>query len=100
MKFVGFDWDKGNLQKCAKHGVSSEEIESLFTDATLYVSSDAAHSLTETRLRAVGRAYNGRSVFLVFTVRRRPEGNVIRPISARYMHKKEVAYYEKEIPEF
>lgn len=26
----GYDWDDGNYQKCQKHGVSIEEIETLF----------------------------------------------------------------------
>ena len=33
MKMVtvaGFDWDEGNLAKCAKHGVPVDEIEALF----------------------------------------------------------------------
>ena len=25
----GFAWDRGNLEKCQKHGVSSDEIEAL-----------------------------------------------------------------------
>ncbi len=28
MRVSGFDWDKGNLAKCLKHGVSLAEIES------------------------------------------------------------------------
>jgi len=27
MEIAGFDWDDGNWPKCAKHGVSQEEIE-------------------------------------------------------------------------
>jgi hypothetical protein len=27
---AGFDWDDGNRSKCHKHGVSAEEVESLF----------------------------------------------------------------------
>ena len=52
---------------------------------------DEAHSQTEQRFRAVGRDETGRAIFVVFTVR----GNLIRPISARYMHKKEAEHYEK-----
>jgi len=29
MKFSGFDWDSGNLEKCQKHGISAELIESV-----------------------------------------------------------------------
>ena len=46
---------------------------------------------------AIGTMANGRGVFVVFTLRQREGETLIRPISARYMHRKEVAYYEKEI---
>ena len=97
MKVVGFDWDGGNRDKCQKHGVSMEVIESLFADDHLYIGPDIANSKREKRFRAIGKALNGRDVFLVFTLRHRAVGILIRPISARYMHKKEVTYYEKEI---
>lgn len=29
----GFDWDEGNREKCAKHGVTIEEIERIFDDS-------------------------------------------------------------------
>ena len=29
----GFAWDRGNLEKCQKHGVSSDEIEALLRSA-------------------------------------------------------------------
>jgi uncharacterized DUF497 family protein len=32
----------------------------------------------------------------VFTLRRKGDKQMIRPISARYMHKKEIESYEKE----
>lgn len=89
-----FDWDDGNREKCQKHGVSLETIEALFTQ-TLYVEPDPATA--EERFRAVGRARDGRSVFLVFTTRERNEQLLIRPISARYMHQREVDAYEKTI---
>jgi len=38
-------------------------------------------------------------VFIVFTVRRKGDELLIRPISARYMHKKETDAYEKENPD-
>ncbi len=41
----------------------------------------------------------GRGVFMVFTLRRRGDELLIRPISARYMHKKEIDGYEKENPD-
>jgi uncharacterized protein len=38
-------------------------------------------------------------VFIVFTFRRKGDEVLIRPISARYMHRKEVEAYEKENPD-
>ncbi len=29
-KIDGFDWDAGNWPKCAKHGLSKQEIEEVF----------------------------------------------------------------------
>lgn len=94
----GFDWDKGNRAKCEKHGLSAATVESLFT-RPLAVLPDAAHSQRENRFRAIGRTEKGRGVFIVFTLRRRGEEILIRPISARYMHKKEIETYEKENPD-
>jgi hypothetical protein len=97
MDVVGFEWDSGNREKCRKHGVPMEEIESLFTRPHA-IRVDAEHSKSEERLRAIGKTAAGRYVFLVFTIRERDDGHYIRPISARYMHKKEIEYYEKENP--
>jgi len=38
-------------------------------------------------------------MFVAFTFRERLGRRLIRAISARYMHKKEIAAYEKENPE-
>ena len=54
-----------------------------------------AHSTVETRFLAIGRASSGRHVFLAFTWRERNGDRYIRPISARYMHAKEVRHYEQ-----
>ena len=97
MKFNGFDRDSGNRAKCQKHGVSVAEIESLFLGTPL-VASDILHSSKEQRFRAVGRTIKKRPLFIVFTLRHKEETLLIRPISARYMHKKEIKDHEKEIP--
>jgi len=92
----GFAWDGGNLEKCQKHGVSVAEIESLFR-RPVAVLPDPAHSGSETRFKAIGRNDRGRHIFLVFTLRRRGSRVLIRAVSARYMHRKEIEHYEKEI---
>lgn len=93
----GFDWDEGNREKCQKHGLSVAEIEDVF-GRPLMVLPDNAHSVTEERLQAIGKTAQGRHVFLVFTVRKCGSKEYIRPISARYMHQKEIESYEKENP--
>jgi hypothetical protein len=49
--------------------------------------------------KAIGETAAGRRVFLVFTLRDKDGKRLIRPISARYMHGKEVEHYEKENPD-
>jgi uncharacterized DUF497 family protein len=95
---AGFDWDRGNRAKCRKHSVSVEEIESLFLRPVMILP-DESHSLTESRLKAIGKTAAGRYVFLVFTMREKEGKRYIRPISARYMQGKEVEHYEKENPD-
>ena len=94
MEFSGFDWDDSNRSKCRKHGVSAAAIEGLFA-VGLTILPDDRHSQAEQRFRAIGRILQGRAIFVVFTLRERDGGLLIRPISARYMHKKEVEHYEK-----
>jgi uncharacterized DUF497 family protein len=97
LQFQGFDWDRGNRAKCQKHGLSIALIEGLFT-RPLAIVPTVADSREENRFCAVGQTGNGRKVFLVFTLRRKGDKQLIRPISARYMHKKEIESYEKENP--
>jgi len=93
-RIAGFDWDDGNWPKCGKHGVSRDEIEAALTTGP-DVYPDRGRGPVESRYNAVGRAAMGRSVFIVFTIRRHWNGMKIRPISARYMHRKEVLRYEQ-----
>ena len=91
MRIAGFDWDDGNWPKCGKHGVSRETIERLFLEGRARVAPDLKHTThTESRHIAVGRV-DDRALFVAFAFR----GNYIRPISARYMHAKEVSSYEE-----
>ena len=91
---TGFDWDDGNKTKCQKHCVSLPDIESAFL-RPMKVFPDLAHSQNEFRYIAFGSTETGRNLFICFTLRLREEKTYIRPVSARYMHKKEVEYYEK-----
>jgi uncharacterized DUF497 family protein len=86
LRFGGFDWDDGNRTKCRKHGVSLTQIEALFAHNPR-IAPDPKHS-----------ASTGRPVFVAFTIRTKNGRRLIRPVTARYMHAKEIAAYEKESP--
>ena len=90
----GFDWDSANREKCQRHGVSIREIESAF-DRPIAVVPDPTHSAGEARFKAIGVTAQRRHVFVVFTLRSRDGETLIRPISARFMHKREVDHYEE-----
>jgi uncharacterized DUF497 family protein len=89
----GFDWDAGNRRKCQKHGVAEAEA---FLLSDPRIAPDPKHSVHEERLMAVGRNSRGRAMFVVFTMRQKDGKRLIRPLSARYMHKKEIESYEAE----
>jgi uncharacterized protein len=91
----GFDWDDGNRSKCEKHGVSIAEIEALFRHVPR-VAPDLKHSAGEDRLIAMGKTGAGRPLFVAFTMRTKDGRALIRPVTARYMHAREIAAYEKE----
>ena len=95
MRVTGFEWDEGNRSKCQKHGVSTAAVESLF-HRPIAVLPDPLHSKSEERFKAIGKTDKGRGIFVVFTLRARRGKTFIRPISARYMHGKEMDHYEKE----
>lgn len=96
MEIHGFDWDEGNRKKCQNHGLTLEEIESAFR-LEPHIMINTRHLSLEDRFHAVGITAKGRYVFIVFTFRSGLDGTLIRPISARYMHQKEIDHYEKQI---
>jgi len=95
MQIAGFDWDDGNRSKCQEHGISETAIESMFR-SSIAVLPDPLHSKSEERFKAIGKSEAGRWIFVVFTLRTRRGKRLVRPISARFMHRKEVEHYEKE----
>ncbi len=97
VSFSGFEWDEGNRRKCQKHGVSIEEIEHVLTHAETLITPDPKNPGGEARFLAIGRTQDGRYTFVVFTPRQRATGTRLRPISARYMHHREIRRYEQEI---
>ena len=92
---AGFDWDEGNREKCQKHGVALDEIEAALT-GPLRVVPDRGHSAVETRYLGIGTTAAGRHVLIAFTYRTVVEQRLIRPISARFMHAKEIQHYEAQ----
>jgi hypothetical protein len=91
MKTSGFDWDDGNWPKCGKHGVSRAEIEEVLLNTPAVMPDPHPE---EPRMRAIGKTSAGRYVFLVFMIRQFNDQFFLRPISARFMHQKEIDHYE------
>ena len=58
---------------------------------------DPEHSACGERFKSIGRTGDGRGVLIVFTLRVQHGETLIRPISARYMRRKETEHYEKEV---
>ncbi|WP_394691506.1 BrnT family toxin [Hoeflea sp.] len=92
MKIGGIEWDSGNWPKCGKHGVSKAQIEHVLRTMVFRIPDP---NPLEPRYRTAGQEPSGRHVFVVFTYRSKDGGTSIRPISARYMHGKEVREYEQ-----
>ena len=94
-KPVAFDWDEGNARKNEKHGVTQAEVEQVFLNAPLLLVPDGRHSLSEARYHALGRTDADRWLHVTFTLR--DGGRLVRPISARDMHRKERPFYEQAL---
>ena len=78
----GFQWDHGNWPKCGKHGVSREEVESLFTSGGCAVYPALDRGTGEERFLAIGPGRQTRWLLVVFTLRETGGDSLIRPISA------------------
>ena len=89
-----YEWDAGNLDKCQSHGVTAAEIEQVL-DGDPFLVPDYEHSQHEDRHIAVGFNRSGRPIFVIFTLRLSESKESVRPISARYMHRKEIEKYDK-----
>ncbi len=91
----GFDWDEANTGKCQSHGVLIREIEKALASKTLVIMPDMKHSKDEGRYIAICQTAQGRDIFIVFTFRIVAGRKLLRPITARYMHRKEAERYGK-----
>ena len=95
VKVDGFDWDSGNSFKNeAKHGISRETVEAFF-GRRVWVAPDPRHSGTEDRFFAIGRGPGEKPMIVAFTFRAARGLKLLRPISARFMHAKEIAKYDQ-----
>ncbi len=96
LEYDGLDWDDGNTAKIEAR-VPLETLEDFFKQELL-IKEDLRHSFSEERLLAMGYTQDPKRCLLVaFTVRVKGDERLIRPISARYTHKKEEEAYEREV---
>jgi len=93
-KIKGFEWDRGNIVKSyKKHKITPNQSEEIFLDEQLKIIRDIKHSQKEKRFIALGKTFEKRVLFVVFTLRK----NKIRIISARPANQKERKNYERKI---
>jgi uncharacterized DUF497 family protein len=85
--YEGFDWDYGNLLHAQHHDISQELLYFL----------DTKNTSSEKRWIAVGEIEPKRFAFVAFTIRTVGSDRLIRPISARHIHRgsKEEKVYEE-----
>lgn len=95
LHYDGFDWDKGNTGKIEER-VTIGTVEGFFKQRLL-IKEDSRHSLSEERFLAIGYTVEERCLLVAYTIRFKGNKKLIRPISARYTHKKEEEAYEAEI---
>lgn len=96
IRVAGLEWDEGNWPKCGKHGVTRTQVQSMFAQSSA-VYPDPVHSTAEERFLAIGTSGDdGRLLFVAFTLRTHGQAVLIRPISARFMHRKEIEHYERQ----
>ncbi len=87
---MNFDWDRANTEHIARHNVIPEEVEeALFDRQKIGIS--AYQRENEQRWAAIGKSYNGRVLFVVFTRR----NGLIRVITARDATPKEKRRYRR-----
>lgn len=95
LEYDGIDWNEGNTSKI-KARVATEVIDEFFK-LRLLIKEDVRHSMSEARFIAMGYTKERRCLFVAYTIRMKGDEKLIRPISARYMHKKEKEAYEAEV---
>src|SRR5579863_7635215 len=85
-----FDWDEGNRTKNMKHGIDSDEIESIFRRERMFFFGTIVQSkANEWRGCILGQSEKEHLLTLIFTRR----GERVRPICCRYMRPDERRLY-------
>lgn len=88
-----FEWDSHNRDKnWKKHQVTDREAEEVFSKGLFL---GPVKSAQEERFSVIGKTTQGRTLFVVYTLR----GEKIRVISVRDASRKERASYEQKIQE-
>jgi uncharacterized protein len=97
MSNLSFEWDsKKAASNAAKHGVSFEEAQTVFSDPHALVISDPDHSILVNRFILMGMSANLRVLVVVHCLRK--QGSMIRIISARRAGTKEKQPYLARLP--
>jgi uncharacterized DUF497 family protein len=93
MSDLSFEWDpKKNRANIAKHGVSFEEAQTVFTDQYARLLADPEHSDDEDRFVLLGTSIRSRLLVICHCER---SSDTIRLISARKADKQERRIYEE-----
>lgn len=86
-----FDWDEGNAEHIAEHGISVEEAEEAILDP-LRIAAPAYRGSEERRRGLLGATAAGRLLFLVFTHR----NERVRVVTARDASQREKRRYRTQ----
>lgn len=93
---MDFEWDEVKNQiNQRKHGISFEEVKSVFEDASAIMFDDPDHSETEDRFLIIGMSIKKGICIVSHCYRGADE--IIRIISARKATKTEIHVYEQGI---
>lgn len=86
MRIQGFEWDSGNIEHIARHGVDTDEAEQAVGMTNVFRRTHSG------RYIAYGQTDAGRHLTVVFELH---PGNTARVVTAREMTKRETQYYRE-----
>ena len=87
---LAFEWDRGNQAKNLKHGLTLEDMESVFWQSYVFAGRIVEPAHSEWRGLILGQTAQGQRVALIFTRR----GEKVHIISCRAMRPAERRLYE------